>query len=97
MRRKASFTLLGLGLAGALRRPLTAHATKLTTRSRPTGTGKRLMTMAAALALLMPAFAVRAGDSQPPRLLASGLMGTIGSTAGRLRFKDSPQALPLPR
>jgi len=50
---------------------------------------KGLMTMAAALALLMPAFAVRAGDNEPPgsqpaevRLLASGLMGTIGSTIG---------------
>jgi hypothetical protein len=56
----------------------------------PTGPGKGLLTMAAALALLMPAFAVRAGDNQPPgsqppgevRLLASGLQGTIGSTIG---------------
>jgi len=67
--------------AGTVRRP--------TTRNKPAGTGKGLMTMTAALALLMPAFAVRAGDSQPPgsqpgevRLLASGLMGTIGSTIG---------------
>jgi hypothetical protein len=43
----------------------------------------------AALALVIPAFAVRAGDHQPPesqptevRLLSSGLMGTIGSTIG---------------
>ena len=50
---------------------------------------KRLMTIAAALALLMPVFAVRAGGNQSPgspsgevRLLASGLMGTIGSTIG---------------
>jgi hypothetical protein len=50
---------------------------------------KGLMTMAAASALLMPVFAVRAGDNQSPgslpgevRLLASGLMGTIGSTIG---------------
>ena len=73
--------------AGTLRRPLIADATKLTTRSRPTSTGKGLMTMAAALALLMPAFAVRAGDnpgSEPAEVkrLASGLMGTIGSTIG---------------
>lgn len=75
--------------AGALRRPLIADATKITTRTKPTGTGKGLMTMAATLALLMPAFAVRAGDDQPlgsrpgeVRLLASGLMGTIGSTIG---------------
>jgi len=75
--------------AGTLRRPLIADATKLTTRSRLTSTGKGLMTMAAALALLMPAFAARADDNPPPgskpgevRLLASGLMGTIGSTIG---------------
>jgi hypothetical protein len=43
----------------------------------------------AALALMMPAFVVRAGEHQPTssqqtevRLLASGLMGTIGSTIG---------------
>jgi hypothetical protein len=72
-----------------LRRLRRADATELTTQSRPTGIGKRLMTTAAALALLMPAFAVRAGDNQPlgpqpgeVRLLASGLMGTIGSTIG---------------
>jgi len=41
------------------------------------------MTIAAALSLLMPAFAVRAGDNQPQvKMLASGLMGTIGSTIG---------------
>jgi hypothetical protein len=75
--------------AGARRRPLIADATKITTRNTPTGTGKGLTTLAAALALLMPAFAVRADDNQPPgsqpgeaRLLASGLMGTIGSTIG---------------
>jgi len=73
---------------GALRRPLIAYATKITTRNKPTGTRKGLMTMAAALALLMPAFVVRAGDDQPGsqpgevKLLASGLMGTIGSTIG---------------
>ena len=44
---------------------------------------------AAVLALLMSALAVRAGEHQPSgsqrsevRLLASGLMGTIGSTIG---------------
>jgi hypothetical protein len=73
----------------ALPRPLTAYATKITTRNKPTGTGRGLLTIAAALALLMPALAVRAGDNQPPgsqpgevRLLASGLQGTIGSTIG---------------
>jgi hypothetical protein len=57
-----------LFIAGALRRPLIATA---------------------ALSLLMSALAVRAGENQPPesrpgevRLLASGLMGTIGSTIG---------------
>ena len=73
--------------ARALRCPLVADATKITTRNKPTGTATGLMTMAAALALLMPAFAVRAGDnsgSEPAevKLLASGLMGTIGSTIG---------------
>jgi hypothetical protein len=74
--------------AGALRRPLIAYATKITTPNKPTGTRKGLMTMAAALALLMPAFIVQAGDnpagSQPGevKLLASGLAGTIGSTIG---------------
>ena len=75
--------------ARARRRLLIADATKITTRNKPTGAGKALMTLAAALALLVPAFAVRAGDNQPPgpqpgeaRLLASGLMGTIGSTIG---------------
>jgi hypothetical protein len=75
--------------ARALRRPLIAYATKITARNKPTGTGKGLMSMAAALALLMPAFAARAGDDQPAgsqpgetRLLASGLQGTIGSTIG---------------
>jgi len=75
--------------ARALWRPLTAYATKVATRNRATGTGKGLMTTAAALALLMPAFAARADDDQPAgsrpgevRLLASGLMGTIGSTIG---------------
>jgi len=75
--------------AAALRRPLIACGKKVTARNKPTGTGKGLMTMAAALALIIPAFAVRAGDHYPPgsqrsevSLLASGLMGTIGSTVG---------------
>jgi hypothetical protein len=45
--------------------------------------------MGALMVLMMPAFAVLAADHQPPRpqpvertLLASGLMGTIGSTIG---------------
>src|SRR5258708_16787476 len=45
--------------------------------------------MGALLVLMMPAFAVLAADHQPPgpqpverTLLASGLMGTIGSTIG---------------
>ena len=75
--------------AGTVRRALIPYGTRTTPRNKATSAGKGLITMAAALALLMPAFAVRAGDHQPPesqptevRLLASGLMGTIGSTIG---------------
>jgi len=66
-----------------------ADGARIATPHKPSGTGTGLMTVAAALALLMPAFAVRAGDNQPAgsrpgevRVLASGLMGTIGSTIG---------------
>jgi hypothetical protein len=75
--------------AGALRRPLIPYAKDNAAPNKPVGTSKRLMTTAAALALLMPALAVRAGGNQPSgsqsdevRLLASGLQGTIGSTIG---------------
>jgi hypothetical protein len=75
--------------ATAVRRALIPYGTRTPPRNKATGAGKGLITMAAALALLIPAFAVRAGDHQSPesqptevRLLASGLMGTIGSTIG---------------
>src|SRR6266581_2349682 len=75
--------------AAAVRRALIPYGTRTPPRNKATGAGKGLITMAAALALLIPAFAVRAGDHQSPesqptevRLLASGLMGTIGSTIG---------------
>ena len=75
--------------AAAVRRALIPYGTRTPPRNKATGAGKGLITMAAALALLIPALAVRAGDHQSPesqptevRLLASGLMGTIGSTIG---------------
>jgi hypothetical protein len=69
--------------AGALLQALTPYVTRTTRES------KALIPMTAALVLMMPAFAVWAGDHEPPgaqptqaKLLASGLMGTIGSTIG---------------
>lgn len=75
--------------AGAVRPALISRATRMTARNKPTSTGKGLITTVAALALMISALAVRASDNQPSesqpgeaRLLASGLMGTIGSTIG---------------
>src|SRR3979411_3008516 len=69
--------------AGALLQALTPYVTRTTRES------KTLIPMAAALVLMMPAFAVWAGDHEPPgaqshpaKLLAPGRMGTIGSTIG---------------
>jgi hypothetical protein len=75
--------------AAPVRRALISYVTRITARNNAAGAGKRLMAMAAALALIIPAFAIRAGDHQPTgspatevKLLTSGLMGTIGSTIG---------------
>src|SRR5581483_2764650 len=51
--------------AGAPRHALIPYGTKITTRNERIRAGRRLMTMAAALALFMPALAVRAGDNPP--------------------------------